>query len=288
MSRNRMKHRIAVIFHKHELRHRLPRFAIWSLANAWRDDGYEVAFLFGVEKHVPADLAVLHVDLTLVPEEYIEFANRYPAVINGRIRDIRKSTYSQCRVNPGEHYKGPVIVKSERNYAGEPERKLLGSRLSRLSVRIGSRFSLRVRGAGTEPIFKSPADYRIYSSVDMVPKQWFGRNDVLVEKFLPEKDGKFFCLRNYHFLGDRGISVLRRSAVPIINMATAVDRREVETPPEIPELARRMQFDFGKFDYVIHDGRPVLLDANKTPGAGQAAPFFAMCREWAKGIRSYL
>ena len=28
----------------------------------------------------------------------------------------------------------------------------------------------------------------------------------------------------------------------------------------------RLGFDYGKFDYVIHRGTPVLLDANRTPG----------------------
>jgi hypothetical protein len=41
-------------------------------------------------------------------------------------------------------------------------------------------------------------------------------------------------------------------------------------PSEIPDQLRRererLGFDFGKFDFVIHDGEPVLLDANRTPG----------------------
>jgi hypothetical protein len=28
-----------------------------------------------------------------------------------------------------------------------------------------------------------------------------------------------------------------------------------------------MKFDYGKFDYVIHEGQVLLLDANKTVGA---------------------
>jgi len=29
---------------------------------------------------------------------------------------------------------------------------------------------------------------------------------------------------------------------------------------------RKLGFDYGKFDFVVHEGRAVLLDANKTPG----------------------
>ena len=34
------------------------------------------------------------------------------------------------------------------------------------------------------------------------------------------------------------------------------------------KLREQMGFDYGKFDYVIHEGKPILLDANKTVGAG--------------------
>jgi hypothetical protein len=49
-----------------------------------------------------------------------------------------------------------------------------------------------------------------------------------------------------------------------------------------------MGFDYGKFDYVMQEGQPVLLDANKTPGAGHLPIFFDLCREWAKGIHAYM
>ena len=41
----------------------------------------------------------------------------------------------------------------------------------------------------------------------------------------------------------------------------------VEPHPEIVRLRKAMKFDYGKFDYVIHEGQVLLLDANKTVGA---------------------
>ena len=29
----------------------------------------------------------------------------------------------------------------------------------------------------------------------------------------------------------------------------------------------RLHFDYGKFDYVVHEGRAVLIDTNKTTGS---------------------
>ncbi len=279
---------IALIFHKNERKKSLPRFAIWHLAEAWREENIKVVPLFGVEKYIAADVALLHVDLTEVPEEYLDLAHRYPIVLNGHVRDIRKSSFSKHKVHPKDAYKGKVIVKSDLNYGGEPEKKLLGSPLSRLALRITTRlpFLPRIRTRAM-PNFRSPHDYRIYENSYSVPKDWFCRNDLFVEKFLPEiKDGLYY-LRSYHFLGNKGPCVLRKSTHPLVGASTAIGREEVAPHPEIVELTKRMKFDFGKFDYVIHEGQPILLDANKTPGVGKAPAFFAMCREWAKGIQSY-
>ncbi|HEX2879540.1 MAG TPA: hypothetical protein VHO25_08375, partial [Polyangiaceae bacterium] len=37
--------------------------------------------------------------------------------------------------------------------------------------------------------------------------------------------------------------------------------------PEIVKRKEELGFDIGKFDYVMHEGRPVLLDTNKTVGS---------------------
>ena len=280
---------IVLIFHENERNRDIPSFAIWHLAQIWRRDGIQVHALFGVKKYIPADLAVLHVDLTAVPQEYTDFAHRYPVALNRDLTNIGKSLISRNRVRPGDGYEGRVIVKSELNYAGQPERKLLGTFLSRLAFRVGRRFPYyRAKGMGPGPYFKSPTDYVIYESPRSVPGDWFHRDDILVEKFIPEiKDG-FYCLRLYHFLGDRGVCILRKSSHPIVNTTTVTQREVIEVHPEIARLTKSMGFDYGKFDYVKHAGQPVLLDANKTPGGAHTEAFAAICPDWAEGIRAYL
>ncbi len=249
----------------------------------------KVTALFGVKSFIPADLAVLHVDLTVVPQEYIEFAHRYPIALNAGLRNIKKSLISRNKVSPGDGYEGPVIVKSDLNYAGQPERKLLGTAWSRLGFRLGSRLPFR-RAAVMQPgrRFRSPTDYIILESPRAVPREWFHRDDLFIERFIPEILDGMYCVRIYHFLGNRGICLLRKSNHPVVNTSTVMQRERVEVHPEIPELAKRMGFDFGKFDYVMHEGKPVLLDANKTPGARKTASFASICPEWARGIEIYL
>ena len=68
-----------------------------------------------------ADLAVLHVDLTNVPELYSQACQKYPAVLNGSFLNSAKSVISHQLITPEDHYEGPVIIKTEANFGGIPE-----------------------------------------------------------------------------------------------------------------------------------------------------------------------
>ena len=64
---------------------------------------------------------------------------------------------------------------------------------------------------------------------------------------------------------------------------------EVDPHPEIVQMRKRLNFDYGKFDYVVHNGRAVLFDANKTTGADRVTTprLNARRRHRADGIYSY-
>ena len=111
--------RVAVLFRAQE--RNVAGYLIHHLAQVWREDGLEVVYLYGIERFVPADLVLVHVDLTVVPESYLEFAARYPIVLNGRVQDIRKTVTSRYLVQPGDDWDGPVIVKSDLNCGGAAE-----------------------------------------------------------------------------------------------------------------------------------------------------------------------
>ena len=82
--------RIAILRHEREpLEHRDAYLVSW-IARHWEKRGAAVEHLYGVRDFRPADLLVLHVDLSVVPDEYLRFAERYPIVVNGRLVDIRK------------------------------------------------------------------------------------------------------------------------------------------------------------------------------------------------------
>lgn len=255
---------------------------ISHLAEFWREDGCHVEFVFGVRNFVPADLAVLHVDLSVVPEEYIRFSRRYPVVVNGAVRDTRKSVISRNLVAPDDPYDGPVIVKSDLNFAGEPERRL----------RPFARLMRYVDDYLRPDLLREPAQYPIYGSVANVPQGCFGDPEVVVERFLPEREGDLYCVRLYEFLGDRSTCIRLAGRHPIVNGASCLNVEEVEPHPDIVALRSELGFDYGKFDYVVRDGGAVLLDANKTIGAGPlsaASPEnLVRRRHRAEGIYFYL
>jgi hypothetical protein len=102
--------RVAVLFHAWGRIVAPGSYLVHHLAQLWRADGLEVVCLYGTDRFVPADLVLVHVDLSVAPEPYLEFASLYPIVLNGRVRDIRKTVTSRYLVRPGDDWEGPVIV----------------------------------------------------------------------------------------------------------------------------------------------------------------------------------
>ena len=233
---------------------------IWGLRTLWQTEGIEVEVAKGIEQTVEADLIFPHVDLTITPDPYLEYLARYPCVVNRGVWDISKRAISENLVQPGDSYSGPVIVKTNRNCGGSCEQRLervasarsrlgpLRSALHRLATR-NARRSLR-----TAQSLRSD-NYPIFPSIDHVPPGVFENEALVVERFLPEREGELYCLRVYVFLGDRYVSKICRSTEPIVKRSSFVSSELVPVPDEIETARQRLGFDYGKFDYVIHEGR---------------------------------
>jgi hypothetical protein len=244
----------AIVILEHELqRHvRLPYMA-YSLAERWRRAGHEVRVHHGLEAPPPGDLAVVNIDLTVIPEAYRRLAARYPRAVNGRVTDVSKSRFSADLLDRYSDWIGPVIVKTEANYGGKPEALLRA---------IARRDGL----ACDVPEGPVAQGYPLYDSLRQVPEAAWRTPGLVVERFLPERDaaGHYYS-RHWVFLGDRDRSIRLRSRVPIIKSGDAIGREDVPVPDELRAWRERLGFDFGKFDYVRYGERFVLLDVNRTP-----------------------
>lgn len=259
--------RIAVLFHREDRHYDPARYIVHRLADFWREDGHEVVYHYGVDRFEPADILLVHVNVSLVPDEYLEFAGRYPIALNGRVRDIRKHTISTNLAHPGDGWDGPVIVKSDLNYGGWPERLF-----RRTWIERKWKPARRVRRAleqvgGRRAVITESFDYPLFDHIDDVPAEWLNHPGMVVEKFRPEIEDGFYHVRSYQFLGDRATCTRVSLPTPIVKGTAEARKEEVEPHEEVVAWRQRLGMDYGKLDYVIHNGEVVLLDVNKTTGA---------------------
>ena len=210
---------------------------------------------------MPADLVLVHVDLSVVPEPYLEFAARYPIVLNGRVRDIRKTAISRYLVRPGDDWGGPVIVKTDLNSGGYPEYRSSLTGLRRRRVVRGA--ARRLRG------FRSSRDYQVFERFADVPAALLENPELVVERFLPDIEDGFYHLHMYQFLGDGERCARLGSREPVFKAAGSSTTGSVVAEPHAAARAWRekLGLDYGKIDYTVCEGEVILLDANKTIGS---------------------
>lgn len=265
------------------------RYLVGLVAARWRECGIEVKEVRGLDRFEDADLAVQHVNLTVVPREYVQLLDRYPVVINRGAVDISKSRVSTNLVGPGDAYSGPVIVKTDRNFGGRPEEAL--RRQGHWGKQLGSRVLERLsrRFAPLTARTRTLKRYPVFPSLDAVPDAVFANPHLVVEKFLPEFHDGCYWLRTYVFLGDRHVGGLASARQTPVKAANTVSSETIPVPDELHAARARLGFDYGKFDYVVHDGRIVLLDANRTPTYATVPPsprVLTLARTLADGVFS--
>jgi hypothetical protein len=228
---------------------------------------------------VPADIVLVHIDLSVVPERYFRFARRYPIVLNGKVKDIRKRRFADV-LRKGDDWDGPVLVKSDLNAGGYPESVLGRSWLTRRSPRIRRLLNRAHPLAGS-------GYYEIYDRIADVPPERFTDRRLVVERFRPEVENGLYHTRIYQFLGPHETCARLASEDPIVKTANTVRVEDVEPHPAIVAVRRRFAMDYGKLDYVMHDGRPILLDVNKTAIGGTSPVLVRARRHRAEGLYSY-
>jgi hypothetical protein len=251
-------------------------YAIGLLANIWRAEGHEVRFLIGYRERWEADIAILHVVTSTVPNAYARLAETYPVTINGAMLDNRKSRVSRSLVTEGSSYNGPVIVKTDLNNAGITEQMLGARSVQRLSFRVVAGLTRRLRllsGRGETP-------YSIYESLESVPVRLRSNPKLVIERFCPEKEGDWYFVRRSFFLGDRFIGYRMGDKQPIIDAGLPGAFEWIETPPQVLAARRDLRLDYGTIDYAVHEGEVVVFDVNKTPGRA-APPTEATQRDYA-------
>lgn len=295
--RHRMHH-VAIVVHRHD---RLENNTYWLrlMAECWRDDGIQVSVVADPKARIEADAAILHVDRTIVPPDYLGCVRRCAVTVNGAVSDISKRVISTNLLCRGDRHDGPVIVKTDRNCAGRPEMRLarigwatrdrgtiLESALAQLTERYrGARRRWR---HGSKLAF---LNYRVFPSMAEVPDAVWHDRELVVERFLPERIDGRYAVRTWLFFGDQDRHTMFYSRVPIVKAQNIIGYdRLAEVPAALRQMRRDLKFDFGKFDYTMVDNRPVLFDANRTPMIGNFPRdrYLPIARSLADGIGAFL
>lgn len=278
---------IAILFHAKDGLDQ-KKYFLHQLVDIWKRKGMKIVVLNGVENFVPADVIILHVNLTVVPKDYLLFAKRFPVAVNGKVVDISKRLISSNLVSSPREYDGPVIVKTNRNAGGRQEQKLrkLSGPIGWLQYKVFKQLSWSWSG------YLKSSDYPIFASTSMVPRAVWKNHLLVVEKFLPERQDQYYCLRQWVFFGDREINSRSFSFAPIVKAFNIVDReRGLPVPPELRKLRQKLGFDYGKFDYGIINGKVVLYDTNRTPTVNDRNPnpdVRTLATELAQGMTMFL
>lgn len=248
-------------------------YIIDILARKWTAAGCRVINHIGLSRLPDADIVFLHVDRTVVPEDYEVCASKYPMVINGKVLNISRASYSMAKLEKNCQYAGPVIVKTNDNYGGLPERRYVSALIStgkKLFRKPYSKVWRQILSSWQGISFLDPLEYPIFNHITDVPSGVWENNHLIVEKFLPEREDDLFFVRYWTFLGDKNITGRYGSLHPIAKFHRCVTEvMPVDIPEELVLCRKKMNMDYGRFDYVMHDGKPVLLDINKTQAAGR-------------------
>ncbi len=256
--------RIVILLHEHQRLH--DEYLLNALSVEWQKRGLTVLCVNGIRRCPDADLVIPHIDLTRTPARFVRHIQPLPTSINRQIFDISKRGFSTNLLSGKENYRGPVIVKTDKNAGGWPEYLLFKLRYRIIARLWRKTFLTAEKALGQFACRRQLERYPVYESLEDVPAGVFRNRALVIEKFLPERKGETYFIRHYLFLGERIRSVRVAGLEPFLKRAacTPVDEG-CPVPDEVISLRRKLGLDYGKIDYTVHEGRTAILDVNRTP-----------------------
>lgn len=269
------------------------------LLEAWQKQGVEILRASDPARLPAADTLFMHVDLSVLPSGYRNLSGRFAGAINADLVDIRKRTLSVNQVMPGDGYEGAVIIKSNLNHAGRPEQlaatpqgglPLLAHRVRRKARKLWQQGIAHLPPSLRSPDILGKADYLILPAAHDVPRHWWTDDAVVIERFTPERHDGLYVLREYYFLGDAEWVGAETAATPIITKGKFRYDLVCPVPEELRRLRRQWKIDYGKIDFVLQDGKPVVFDVNKTPSFTRGPRLqssFELIDALTKGLASF-
>ena len=285
---------ISILVHESDPQPRRTRHCIWRIADVWQEQGHRVEVLRGLRRRLgrdeaqEIDLLVPQVDLTRTPRRYVEYMDLFPRVLNRRVIDISKRLVSRNLLRRDSSWDGPVIVKTDRNYGGLREARGVPWSFGALLSRIQRKRRAVARG-DFRWIQEIPTEaYPIFEGLEQVPPSVWSNRHLVVERFIPERIDGYYCIRVCLLLGDVVLNRRLYSTRPVIKGGTERSE-ELAVPEALHAFRERLGLDYGKVEYVVHDGELHVLDANRSPGIlADDEVTDRICRKLAVGLDAVL
>ena len=275
---------IAILIHEYYEYSETYRPLVSYLADIWQEMGIDVRILRGTGE-IPSgvDLLIPHIDLTVVPAGFVEYINQFPKVLNRRLTDISKRFVSTNLVSADSSYDGQVIVKTDLNYGGYPELDYAAAQ-GKTPMYTGD-----VQRPWKRVENLNPDNYPVFERAARVPSGVWGNKNLVVEKFIPEREGELYCMHVCMIMGSYCATTRLYSSVPIIKGSSIIRSEVVETPKAIDDIRATFGLDYGKLDFVINKGHIEVLDINKTPGRPpKKEDRWEIIRRMAQGVDQYI
>ncbi len=278
-----MANSITILIHPEDPYPNLKSHLIWYLVECWKEMGFEIEIIKGLPtQERQFELLLPHIDLTKVPRKYVRVMDRNPKVVNRRMTDISKRSFSRNLVSQNSAYAGPVIVKTNANYGGIPETQL---RERKDIIRDKIHRMLRPKMVKS----MNPHKYQVYDSKNDVPGITWKNRHLVVERFIPERNDDYYSIRVCFFLGDVILNHKVYSKSKVIKGSSIEFVEPIETHQDLIQIREKIGLDYGKFDYVIHGDEVHILDVNKTPGVVSSIELnIRIAKRLAPGIEKYL
>lgn len=260
---------------------RRSEYVLARLGRCWQEQGIRLST--GPVAPPEADLCMLHVDATRVPPHYLPQNPHGRPILNAGALDISKRVVSRHLLARDSGYRGQVIVKTDANcYGGGEFSRLPWYSPRRLRRRLTRMLPWQL--AGELP----RSNYPVLPGLDAVPEWVWRRDDLVVERFLPEIEQGEYVLRMWMFFGDQEYGVKVYGREPVVKAGNITRHEYLDSVPEsLRAMRRELGMDYGKFDYVVVDGEAVLLDANKTPTTGADQPASERLLRVARGLHAF-
>ena len=259
------------------------RHLIKVLAGIWREQGHILSF--GNRPPPTTDAVIAHTDYSMIDEHFFRQVDEGIPVINSAARNFLKSNVSQLLINENSKWHGPVIIKTDANCHAAEEYAYHGLDLLRLLKIFAGRF-VSWQWTGELP-FRT---YPILERTDQVPGWVWQDHRLVVEKFMPERDGELYVLRLWMFFGEQEYCMRVCSELPVVKSRKLVSVDLVEEVPDaVRSVRRKLGLDFGKIDFVMHGNDALVFDVNKTPTVdlnkrGQPGPFVRRLADGLDGL----